>query len=452
MSGRARSGGGIGRVLGALAPVLLAAGCGPAAPPAIIVFDIDTLRADHLGCYGYSRDTSPILDAFASEAARFDWAFAQAPYTGPSQASILTSLYPSAHGFLRDDEELPLEAVTLAEVLRDGGYRTAGFIDGGYMSDDFNMGQGFELYENVRGRGLARSVPLALGWLREHGSEPFLLLIHTYDTHTPYTPKPPYRELFLDGLAPPTPGFEPTVEVMEGIRQSVWTDQPRSLPDNDLEYAKALYDAEIRYVDDWFGRFVEGLRELEIYDRSVIVVLSDHGEEFQEHGSVLHEKLYATVTRIPLLIRLPGGRRAGTISTIVEAVDVMPTLVELAGLEVPGTVHGVSLLPRINGEAAGPGRAFGESPYYGRERFLAEGGRRLLISRDRPEREELYDFPADPLEQDDLAAADPAAVDRLRGRIDAWERWVAGARIGDGAASPPDEETLRQLRALGYLR
>jgi arylsulfatase A-like enzyme len=439
--------------LGLLAAALLAAGCAPVPPPPIIVFDIDTLRADHLGCYGYARETSPLLDAFAAEAVKFEWAFAQAPYTAPSQASILTSLYPTAHGFLKDDGELPPAAVTLAEVLRDGGYRTAGFVDGGYMSDDFNMGQGFELYENVRGKGLAASVPRALDWLREHGAEPFLLLIHTYDTHTPYTPQPGYRELFLDGLAPPTPGFEPSVEVMEGIRLSIWTDEPRSLPAHDLEYAKALYDAEIRYVDDWFGRFVDGLRELGLYERSVIVVLSDHGEEFGEHGSVLHEKLYATVTRIPLLIRFPRARRTGTIPTIVEGVDVMPTLLELAGQPTPETAHGGSLLPLIDGRApAGGGRAFGESPYFGRERFIAEGSRRLLISRDRPEREELYDFPADPHEQDDLAAAAPAAIARLRGRLDAWETWVSEARIEDGEGSPPDPETVRQLRALGYLR
>jgi arylsulfatase A-like enzyme len=423
-------------------------------PHPIIIVDVDTLRADHLSCYGYGRPTSPNLDAFAADAVRFEWAFSQAPNTPPSQTSILTSLYPSTHGMVFDEDKVPEEVTTLAEALAAQGYTTAGFVDGGYMSNSFQMGQGFALYDDNRGGGLARIGPKVSDWLDKHAHESFLLLVHTYDVHTPYDPPEPFHDLFLGGLAPPTPGFEPNPEQMEAIRLSVWTPNPRKLPPNDLENARALYDAGIRYVDDWFGGLVAQLSRLGLYDRTTLVVISDHGEEFQEHGSVLHEKLYATVTHIPLLLRAPGLGGGRTVPDVVESIDLMPTLLDLAGAPQPPGLQGRSLLPLLTGKPRGPARAFGESPFFGRRRFIARSRYRLLLT-EKTGAVELYDFVADPAEQHDLAAAMPERAASLRSDLLAWRQQLAERGKAGAAAAPGgsvDEETEKQLKALGYVK
>ena len=442
----------------ALAAAVSGLSCAPAdplprRPHPIIIIDIDTLRADHLGCYGYQRPTSPNLDAFAQEAVRFEWAFSQAPNTPPSQTSILTGLYPSTHGMVYDEDRVPEEVVTLAEALSAQGFTTAGFHDGGYMRDVFRIGQGFALYEDSKGQGLAASGPRAIAWLREHAAEDFLLLVHTYDTHTPYAPKPPFDTMFMEGVPAPTPGFAPDTETMEKIRLSKYTDTLLTLPPNDLAYAMALYDGEIRFVDTWFGEFWRVVRELGLDRRATIVVLSDHGEEFQEHGSVLHEKLYATVTRIPLMIRLPGGRLARPVGEIVESIDLMPTLLELTATQIPSGVQGSSLLPIILGQdASGLHVAFSESPFFGRNRAVALGRHHLILTK-KNSVAELYDLAADPLEQSDLAGSKPPELEVMIGLQKGWEERVAASTFQRrGEAAPLDPETLEQLRKLGYIQ
>jgi arylsulfatase A-like enzyme len=425
----------------------------PRRPHPIIIIDIDTLRADHLGCYGYGRPTTPNIDTFAREALLFEWAFSQAPNTPPSQTSILTGLYPSTHGMVYDEDRVPEEVVTLAEALAAHGYATAGFHDGGYMRDDFRIGQGFELYDNSKGQGLAASGPRAIEWLRAHAEESFLLFVHTYDTHTPYAPKPPFDAMFMDGVPEPTAGFSPDTETMEKIRLSKYTDTLLTLPPNDIAYAIALYDGEIRFVDTWFGELWSVIRELGLDRRATVVVLSDHGEEFQEHGSVLHEKLYATVTRIPFMIRLPGGRLARPVSEVVESIDLMPTLLELAGSPVPGGVQGSSLLPLILGqEENGLHVAFSESPFFGRNRAVTLGRHHLILTGNNSSAE-LYDLVADPLEQHDLAGERPPELEVMIGLQQGWEERVADSTYASsGEAAPLDPETLEQLRRLGYIR
>jgi arylsulfatase A-like enzyme len=437
----------------------LTAACGgqpaqvlPSTPHPIIIIDIDTLRADHLGCYGYHRDTSPAIDAFAQESVLFERAFSQAPNTPPSQTSILSGLYPSSHGMIEDEDRVPEEVVTLAEALSSHGFVTAGFHDGGYMSATFNIDQGFDRYESSQGKGLANSGPKIMRWISEHAEDNFLLLIHTYDTHTPYAPPEEYRGLFLDGLAPPNPGFEPTTDVMEAIRLSVWTDEPRKLEDNDLEYARALYDAGIRYVDTWVGGFLQRVRELGLDQRATIVFISDHGEEFQEHGSVLHEKLYSTVTRIPFMIRLPGGSPAHRVTEVVETIDLMPTLLDLVGAPHPEKLQGSSLAPLLAGGPQTEGMAFGESPFFGHRRFAATGSHQLLLTKRNGETE-LYDFVDDPRQQTDIASTEPGMTQRLTSEIMEWEERVARTVFeteeGGGELDP---ETEQQLRELGYIQ
>jgi arylsulfatase A-like enzyme len=422
----------------------------PDEPHPIIIIDIDTLRADHLGCYGYERDTSPKIDALCEESAVFEWAFGAAPNTLPSQATLLTSLHPGRHGMFEPTDRLPEEATTLAEVMAEAGFTTAAFADGGPLSSMFGFDQGFQLFDSKRG-GLERSGPKIFEWVREHAEENFLLFIHTYDVHSPYAPPEPYRSMFIDDLESPTPGFEPTTARLTEVRDSIFTDDPRPLSPSDLAYSVALYDGGIRYVDTWIGQFLEVIGELGLLDRATLVIVSDHGDEFQEHGSVGHAKLYSTVTHIPLIIRPPGGIKAQRVPEIVAGVDFMPTLLDLLGIAPPAEAQGRSLVPILEGKNAGLSIAFGESNYFGRRRFVAFEDFRLLYSEQHGERE-LYRFKEDPHEVQDLSATQEEWVARLhKGAVGFRQELEASSLASDGKVELTTEME-QQLRALGYIK
>jgi arylsulfatase A-like enzyme len=422
-------------------------------PHPIIIIDIDTLRADRLGCYGNHRNTSPNLDSLGAESILFNWAFSQAPNTGPSQTTILSGLYPTTHGKIPDEAKVPDEALMLAEALAAEGFKTAGLHDGGYLSDFFNIGQGFDLYQDFRGRGFSAIIPEAIDWLRANADTHFLLFLHTYDTHTPYAPKEPYRSAFINGLEPPSPGFDPSVETMETARLSQYTDSPIVFPENDIEWAKAMYDAEILYVDEWVGRLLEEIRSLNLDERATIVVISDHGEEFQEHGTVLHEKLYSSVTHVPLMIRLPGGVGATRVERVVGTVDLMPTLLDMVSVPIPESVEGSSLLPVMLGleDASRGGTTFSESPYFGIRRAVVHDTHHLLLTR-RNSKVELYDFKRDTAEQQDLSGTHHDTVAELRTLLDHWIATTTPLVASGTGTEPLDNQTQEQLRALGYIQ
>nr|XP_061812126.1 N-acetylglucosamine-6-O-sulfatase-like [Nerophis lumbriciformis] len=416
----------------------------------VIVIDIDTLRADHLGCYGYERPTSPKIDAFAEESALFSWAFSQAPNTPPSQASILTGLYPTSHGRIQDADILPAAVVTLAEVFKEAGYATAGIVDGGLVAAEFGLDQGFDLYDDEAG-GLAKIDGKARDWLRQHKEQPFLLLVHTYDVHSPYDDSPePFRSAFLDRVEVPSENFvrHMTWE-MSKRNKSRWEDEPYQLSQVEVEYAKALYDGGILHVDDWFGQFVDFLRQEGIYDRALIVFVSDHGDEFEEHDALFHDRLYTPVTRIPLMIRFPGGRWAQRIDAAVESVDLMPTLIRAAGLEQPSGLNGQDLSPLIESRGNYRELAVSESPYFGRRIALTTNEYRLHYTA-RDGSGELYRYRQDPLELEDVAAQNTDLVERLSDAARGWSEMVE-AHSHETTAAEIDDSTLEQLRALGYI-
>ncbi|MCB1009961.1 MAG: sulfatase [Acidobacteria bacterium] len=439
----------------AVAGALCLACGGPRPEPrakSVVIVDIDTLRADRLSAYGFERDTSPHLDRLAGEGTRFAWAFSQAPYTLPSQTSILTSLYPSRHGVFHDGDRLADDAATLAETFRERGFATAAFVDGGYMKPVFGLDQGFDLYQDLNGGGLAVGEEPIARWLREHRDRPFFLLVHTYDTHTPYAPPEPFRSRFEALVEPPTAGFVPDSATLEAIRLSKYSETPRSLEPRDLAYADAMYQAEIAFVDAWFGRFDALLAELGVRDETVVAVVSDHGEEFQEHGSVLHEKLYATVTRVPLLVRGPGVPAGRVVEEVVETIDLAPSLLELAGLPAPPKMEGRSFVETWRGGAPADGIAISESPFFGLQRAVATDRFHLILHLDGSGRE-LFEYRDDPAEQRDLADADAAALTETARRLAAWGagRPLPRSERSPGAETLP-EDVVESLRALGYLK
>jgi arylsulfatase A-like enzyme len=413
--------------------------------PSIVLIDLGTLRADHLGVYGYARSTSPNIDALAAESVRFDWAFSQAPNTAPSLASMVTGLYPGTHGMQTGESRLPAEAVTLAEALAEHGYTTAAFVDGGYLSEGFGFDQGFALYESGRGGGLGEIGPRAIEWLRNDAAEPFFLMIHSYDVHAPYDPPQDLRDTFLGDLESPVEGFEASAERLDQAASG-----ERPLTPAELEHARALYDAGILFVDRWVGKLMAELRELGLDERTIVVLVADHGEAFLEHGELLHENPYTPVTRVPLIVRLPGAELTGTVSQVVETLDLTPTLLDLAGAPMPAGIQGESLLPLMRGEGKPPYIAFGESTFDGGRTYVAMGGFRLIVHAETGQAE-LFAFEVDPLEQDDRAATDPQRVEALMQRLEEWREEIATAVLGQEEA-PMDEETLEQLKSLGYVQ
>lgn len=436
---------------------LISVGCGgrvseiPTGPTPVILIDIDTLRADHLGAYGYARPTSPHLDRFSAESVRFEWAFSQAPNTPPSQASILTSLYPSTHGRIRDEQVLPAGITTLAEHFQQAGYETAAFVDGGLMAAEFGLDQGFEIYDDEAG-GLAKIDGKVRAWIDQQRQEMFFLLIHSYDVHSPYENTPePYHSMFLAGLEKPSDDFITHMTWrMEQRRLSRYGENPHRLSSAENEYARALYDGGIRSMDDWFGDFRKFLEERDLYDRAILVFISDHGDEFEEHDSVFHERVYSPVTRVPFLIRYPGGVGSQVVHRAVETLDLMPTLLASVGLPVPDNLQGQDLLPLIRGEEGHRELAVSESPFFGRRVAIATSDYRL-ISTERGSLSELYAYRDDPLEQIDLAAQKPEVVERLGQAVSSWEALVRSQKHLASEVTEMKESTLEQLRTLGYI-
>ncbi len=323
--------------------------------PDIVLVVIDTLRADHLSAYGYRRPTSPRLDRLAAEGTLFLQSFSAATWTLPSTASLLTGLPPDRHGARTGDDTLPEAAVTLAEELRELGYRTAAITDGGFVDPQWGFGQGFDRYETTerrdRGRQRVRQgAAAALRFLEENRHAPFFLLLHTYEPHQPYFNREGFGDPFLREIGEETGGAA-AVEVDPDLR----------LDERGLARAVALYDGEIRRVDHYFGQVLDRLAARA--GRTAVVVTSDHGEEFQEHGSLDHfaGKLFEENVRVPLILwapRLaasPAGRR---VAAPVSGLDVVPTLLALAGApERARALPGRDLLAVAAGEPGSEPRA-----------------------------------------------------------------------------------------------
>jgi arylsulfatase A-like enzyme len=349
--------------------IFVAAGCGeapPAPPPAsfglpsvqvvpedaptVVLISIDTLRPDHLGCYGSGRPTSPNLDRFRERAALFACAIAQAPSTLPSHATMLTSLLPEHHGaFFARRSPLPGNLPTVAAVLGAAGYRTAAFTGGGQIAPEFGLDRGFEIYAvNEGGADFAAAVRSGLDWLARVDGRPAFLFLHTYEVHHPYTPHAEYMALFDDGYAGILPD-EISKELLYDINRGEVV-----LDERDLNHIKAAYDAEIRSVDTAFGDLLSGLEKLGLADNALVIFTSDHGEEFGEHGVVgwHSHTLYDELLRVPLVVRFPDDLAAGsTVDAQVRLLDIAPTITTVCGVETPATFEGVDLGRVIEGLA-----------------------------------------------------------------------------------------------------
>ena len=386
----------------------------------VVLISIDTLRADRLPIYGYAKVETPHIDALARDAVVFDRAYAHSPQTLPSHASLFTGLLPFEHG-VRDNLGFALKpgARTLAGLLRQRGYATGGFVSAYVLRGETGVAQGFDTFDDrlppassevgvgeVQRTG-ADTLAAAERWLDGLASRRAFLFLHLYEPHTPYTPPARYRR------------FEP-------------------------------YDGEIALADEIVGRLLDSLGRRGLYDDALVVLLSDHGEGLGDHGEQEHGLfLYNETIRVPLVVKLPGGRSAGRrVAAPVQHIDVLPTALALAGGPVPAGLRGRSLVPALDGgaipeqglyaEALYPRYHFGWSELYA----LTDARYRFI----RAPRDELYDVAQDAAERRNLAPGRPQTANAMRQALD---RLLAGAAIDAPAAVSEDDR--ERLRALGYV-
>ncbi len=431
-----------------------------ARPLNLIVVLVDTLRADHLGHYGYARATSPRLDSLAEDSLVFLRHTAHASRTGPSVATLFTGLHARSHGVVNPlshfDAKGALDPshLTLAEILGDAGYRCAGFTANPNVSERFGFSQGFESYQLFRWEKAEVISRAALAWIEAWLAEadprpPFCLYLHYIDPHSPYqAPRP-----FVEQFSPPE--YRGRIDGSHRQLDDVVAGK-LELDDADLEQLRALYDAEIRYLDAQLGVLFIELEAKELLDESLVVFLSDHGEEFLEHGSALHGyTLYEEQLRIPLMIRHPA-LPARRISALSRQVDVLPTLLELLGLPIPGAVQGESLVGAINGEEAR--EEADEQPVFAEASLravrtvaldsYARGDWKLIESRIPEARRQLFNLREDPREQRDRLASEPEVAARMAAEM---QRFRDALPVGHSEAVPLSEEEIRELQSLGYL-
>jgi len=410
----------------ATAAPIARAGAGEKTPPGdVFLITIDTLRSDHVGCYGYQWIQTPTIDQLAKQGIRFAQAFTPSPITNTSHASILTGLLPSSHGVSDFGVPLTADHSTLAELLEKRGYQTAAFI-GSVILDSKTLApgldRGFEFYDNFPEKTETKSrwgrlerrgmdvVQRAETWLDGHRTGPHFVWVHLYDPHDPYEPPPPYSERYKDHL----------------------------------------YDGEIAFADSALGRFLNHLKEQHWYEGALIIVVGDHGEGLGEHGEDTHGIfLYDSTTHVPLIVKLPNEQEAGkVVEEQARTTDILPTILELLGIPAPASLDGTSLKSTLLGTEAPSRTVWGETDYplrfgWAPLRSVRKDGFKFIEA----PRPELYDLRSDPGEIRNAYVPWDSTVQKLRKELAKLSAKAAG-KPSAAAVAP---STTDELRALGYL-
>ena len=402
-----------------------------AAPPNIVLITVDTLRADHLHCYGYQHVRTPNIDRLAAEGTRFATVITAAPLTLPSHCSIMTGAYPMFHG-VRDNVGYRLDPSmeTLAQILKRNGYATGAFVGAYVLDRTFGLGTGFSsYYDNFEAQSDPREtinlaqlkrrgkevVDHALAWLREPRSGPFFVWVHLYDAHDPYDPPPPFK----------------------------------------AEYAARPYDGEIAYVDQQVGRLLAFLNGQGLYTKTIVTLTSDHGESLGEHKELRHGYfIYDATLRVPWIVKpAMTVAKPGVVNQQVRSIDIAPTILQLAGYRQGKMMQGAGLAGLMSGQEREtvPG-AYGESFYpqqfgWSALRCLRVGNLKFI---DAP-RPELYDLDKDPVELNNRAADRPAVVAELRARLKALDAASSATELQARAARSMTPDELEKLARLGYV-
>jgi len=440
--------------------------------PNVLLISIDSLRPDHLQCYGYPRQTSPTLDRIAAEGVLFENAISSTSWTLPAHTAMFTGLSDTVHGVLDTDHQLADDRYTLAERLADVGYQTAGFFSGPYLHPVFGLGQGFERYEDctsyhtlnentaehtgrVDGRPIWDAMhadvtgPTVLehftAWHASRDERPFFAFVHLWDVHFDFIPPPPYDTMF-------DPDYEGEVDgrnfYFDNVRYN------KAMAPRDLQHVKALYDGEIAWTDMHVGKMLDLLAAGGELDRTLVIITADHGTAFFEHGLKAHRNsLFDEVIRIPLILRLPGKLPAAArVPAQVRNIDILPTVLALLGMPPP-KVMGADLGPLVAG-AAGPSEQPAISELFSIGQAMRSVRRREWKIIDFPEAAQslAFDLRADPGEQHPLA--DGALFDQARTALERALAHLAAFRervYRPAARGGTPQKVIDQLRAHGYL-
>jgi arylsulfatase A-like enzyme len=440
----------------------------------LIILSIDTLRADRLGSYGNRRGLTPNLDALAEESVLFESCFANSPKTASSHMSLFTSMLPTEHGVTNFSprQKIPLvrladNRLTLGQVLNRNKYWNFTIAGGGNIQGAMGFQKGFKNQFQSINRPITETVELALDMATLGYRQPFpmFLFVHTYEVHGPYLPPEEYRQEFASD---PSPIVGQLVESLDGLtyaqqwkamHEGLW-DHKERFTDDDARYLSDLYDAEVAWADHVLGAFFKGLRRSGVLDKVILVVLSDHGEEFGEHGGFEHDQLYREHLHVPLLIRLPGEVLGGTrVTGQAQLIDVMPTLLELLDVKLPEDMQrmqGTSLVPAMLSGRTADMPVIAERVMYADDYEATwRSPAASLIFRAQEGTLEAYDLRSDPDEQEDVAWTAPF-FDKATGvfRTNLAKSYAlrdALDQVATGAAASLSPEALRELEELGYL-
>lgn len=423
----------------------------------VVLISCDTLRADHLGCYGYARDTSPNIDAFAKESVLFEDAVTPETWTLTAHLSMLTGLDPRRHR-VTANTNLAEEIVTLPEILRDAGYATGGFTGYGiWLNPARGFAQGFDRYSTPPiTRHLFKTLDHVYQWLDANAHAPFFLFFHNYDSHSKfkesdcvgcdlpyYPPRPRFLKYASELTEPPSLRAAGRLQATDLLFAAI--EGKESLSKEEIEYMIALYDDAIRGVDEGVGKLFDALKERGVYDDAIIIVTSDHGENFGENGQFLHEHVYEGSARVPLIIRFPNGKHSGKrVPKMVQLTDLAPTVLDLLGLQGPA-MDGESLMPIVRGEREPRQNAFITRLEYASVRT----NEWKLIRNTETKSEELYRIESDPAETVDLIASAPPELAALRADLDRSLSEVPQTPVGS-PTRPLTQEEIEALRNLGY--
>ena len=442
--------------------------------PNVLLIGIETLRADHVSCLGYSRHTTPTLDNLAKEGVAFSRAIATSSWTIPTVMSVLTSLYPGVHKTTHTQRVLPKGITTLAEILKENGYKTVAFISNPTLDRRCGFSKGFDLYDdftvqfdlgldlfdnsdkgnqNIHTTMTSEAVNrAAIGWLQKNHRKPFFMFVFYFDPHYDYVPPPPFDTAF-------DPNYEGSVDgrgINSELRKST---RPRQ---RDLDHIIALYDGEVLYTDGYVSKLLEKFTEYGILDETLISVFGDHGDEFYEHGSTTHtHTLYNELIHVPLILRwppeIPKNRR---VDVMVSQVDIMPTVLDYLDIKYDGFMQGSSLRTLIERQDEKLHDVlYAEVSAEGNLVFAAAISRyKKLILHLNSGKKQLFDLINDPGEQIDIYKAqssnEPIA---LESHLNLWlsnnnklAKQLSG--IEGFHKADLDEDRLRQLKALGYIQ
>ncbi len=470
-------------------PLVTGSTTGKSTRPNILIYTIDTLRADHASVYGYARNTTPFLKKLAASSVVFEDCQAQATWTKSSIASLMTSLYSFTHGIVSDADTIPGGSATLASQLRTAGYTTASIVSTPFVGRATGLDRGFDYLleypvvlrevnpQTDRATDSAALNKVVFPWLERHRDEPFFLYAHATDPHAPYDPPPPFESVFAKPSETPLfereySSFKTNHEYGGGaVINREMCEKAEIDPDRFIHQAQDRYDGEILHNDHSFELLVAKLKQLGVLDKTVIIVLSDHGEEFWDHGWTAHgQSVYQELTHTLLLMwnpaLFPTPRR---VSEPVQLIDVMPTVLDLLALKTPPVVEGQSLLPLTRGQSFkrrglvvssrfAAVRPEGLVPENSTDSFAITDSHWKFIYRNKAakagiKKVELYDRTTDRKEQHDVSTQHSDEIEKDIATLSQWIDAQNKVRsiIGHTGTSQLDQRTLERLRSLGYL-